>query len=95
VIISCSSLSLLESVTAQIPQLDVLTELLNSPRSSQVCSAPAPQGRKAPDEDGGPRPERVPEDDAAPSEEPAPPQEAAEPQPLMEPQAIAPEGGDG
>jgi phospholipid/cholesterol/gamma-HCH transport system substrate-binding protein len=93
VIISCSSLELLEAATAEIPQLDVLTELLNAPRSSQVCPAPTPQGRRAPETDGEPPTEDAPQEDAAPSEEQAPAQESTQPEPLVEPRAIAPEGG--
>ena len=41
VMASCSSLSLLEQVTASNPSLNVLYQLLNAPLSSQVCPKPA------------------------------------------------------
>jgi phospholipid/cholesterol/gamma-HCH transport system substrate-binding protein len=45
VIASCSSLSLLEQVTATNPSLSVLFQLLNEPLSSQVCPRPPGQAK--------------------------------------------------
>jgi phospholipid/cholesterol/gamma-HCH transport system substrate-binding protein len=45
VIASCSSLALLEQVTASNPSLNVLFQLLNAPLSSQVCPRPPGQGK--------------------------------------------------
>jgi hypothetical protein len=47
VMVSCSSLQLLEQVTATNPALNVLFTLLNAPLSSQVCPRPPGQAKGA------------------------------------------------
>ncbi|MFL5912230.1 MAG: MlaD family protein [Gaiellaceae bacterium] len=47
IFVSCSSLQLLEQVTATNPALNVLFQLLNPPLSSQVCPRPPGQAKGA------------------------------------------------
>jgi phospholipid/cholesterol/gamma-HCH transport system substrate-binding protein len=44
VITSCNSAALLETITSENPQLDVLYQLLNAPTSEQICPRQTPPG---------------------------------------------------
>ena len=44
VISSCDSITLLENVTSTNPQLNVLYQLLNAPKSTEICPRPVPPG---------------------------------------------------
>jgi phospholipid/cholesterol/gamma-HCH transport system substrate-binding protein len=105
VITSCSSLGLLETITANNPQLQTLFELLNAPSRAQVCGGPVPDSPKAKAKQGagpqtadrGPRGGDPKSPDASEPESPtAPRQPAPEPsRPAPGPATPAPDSGSG
>jgi phospholipid/cholesterol/gamma-HCH transport system substrate-binding protein len=55
VISSCDSISLLENVVSTNPQLDVLYQLLNAPKSTDICPKPVAPGVPEQGNPGGPK----------------------------------------
>ena len=83
VITSCSSLGLLETITAINPNLNTLFQLLNAPTRSAVCAAPVPpspkkSGQKAEgsgqsgDSQASPTPPKVPQQQGSQDQQPPP-----------------------
>jgi phospholipid/cholesterol/gamma-HCH transport system substrate-binding protein len=78
VITSCSSLGLLETITAINPNLETLFELLNAPAREEVCAGEVPSSPKVDGEQGtGNREQGTAEQEEAPAAEEAPSEEAS------------------
>jgi phospholipid/cholesterol/gamma-HCH transport system substrate-binding protein len=87
IVTSCSSLSLLETITNLNPNLDTLFELLNAPAREEVCAGPVPPGV----DPKVAQPKQSSEQGAGSSEQDDPPaaEEEASPTPPKVPQAPA------
>jgi phospholipid/cholesterol/gamma-HCH transport system substrate-binding protein len=95
IITGCSSVTLLETVTAVNPQLDTLYQLLAAPTSEEICPSAVPPG--VPAGEPSPRTQAKPKEQGAGSEEPGVPASPTPPKPeVSDDEAPAPvmeEGG--
>jgi phospholipid/cholesterol/gamma-HCH transport system substrate-binding protein len=105
IITSCSSLGLLETITAINPNLKTLFDLLNAPTRDEVCASPVPPSPK-PTADGGqrtadsggdsgasPTPPKVPQQQ--PDQQQQAPSMSPAPQTSTTPSAAAPAAPEG